>query len=95
MSHTIVALMQDRPGVLNRAVSLMRRHGCNIGSLTVGRSETPGVSTMIAVVDAEEVTQVVRHLSRLVEVLAAREVSDVQVMEREARDALSQADGIA
>jgi acetolactate synthase-1/3 small subunit len=46
--HTIVALMQDRPGVLNRAVSLFRRRGFNIESLAVGHSETPGVSRKVS-----------------------------------------------
>ena len=51
--HTIVALVQDRPGVLNRAVSLFRRRGFNIESLAVGHSETPGISRMTLVVEAE------------------------------------------
>ena len=38
-SHTIVALLQDHPGVLHRAVSLLRRRGYNIASLAVGSSE--------------------------------------------------------
>ena len=44
MKHTIVALMQDHPGVLHRVVSLFRRRGYNIESLAVGRTETPGIS---------------------------------------------------
>lgn len=67
--HTLVALMQDRPGVLTRAVSLFRRRGFNIESLTVGHSETPGVSRMTLVVESEAVEQVVKQLYRLVEVL--------------------------
>ncbi len=52
MKHTLVALMQDQPGVLNRVASLFRRRGFNIDSLTVGHTETPGISRMTIVVDA-------------------------------------------
>lgn len=40
-THTIVALLQDRPGVLSRVIGLIRRRGYNIESLAVGHSETP------------------------------------------------------
>ncbi|MBC8449255.1 MAG: ACT domain-containing protein, partial [Chloroflexi bacterium] len=35
MRHTLVALMEDKPGVLNRISSLFRRRNFNIESLTV------------------------------------------------------------
>ena len=37
--HTIVALVEDRPGVLTRVASMFRRRGYNIASLAVGKSE--------------------------------------------------------
>ena len=51
MKHTLVARVQDQPGVLNRVASLFRRRAFNIDSLTVGDSETPDVSRMTIVVD--------------------------------------------
>jgi acetolactate synthase-1/3 small subunit len=81
--HTIIALMQDRPGVLNRAVSLFRRRGFNIESLTVGHSETPGVSRMTLVVEAEDVEQVTKQLYRLIEVLKVSDVTNDATVERE------------
>jgi acetolactate synthase-1/3 small subunit len=81
--HTIVALMQDRPGVLSRAVSLFRRRGFNIESLAVGHSEMPGVSRMTLLVEAEDVEQVVKQLYRLVEVLKVSDVTDGPTVERE------------
>ncbi len=81
--HTLVALMQDRPGVLTRAVSLFRRRGFNIESLTVGHSETPGISRMTLVVESEAVEQVVKQLYRLVEVLKVSDVTDDPAVERE------------
>ena len=81
--HTIVALMQDRPGVLNRAVSLFRRRGFNIESLAVGHSETPGISRMTLVVESEDVEQVTKQLYRLIEVLKVSDVTNDPTVERE------------
>lgn len=82
-SHTIVALLQDHPGVLHRAVSLLRRRGYNIASLAVGRSEMAGVSRMTLVVEQEDVEQVVKQLNRLVEVLQVDDVTHDPTIERE------------
>ena len=62
--HTLVVLVQDHPGVLNRAVSMFRRRGYNIASLVVGHTETPGVSRMTIVVESDNVEQVVKQLYR-------------------------------
>ena len=42
MNHTLVARVEDHPGVLNRVASLFRRRAFNIKSLTVGGSEEVG-----------------------------------------------------
>jgi acetolactate synthase-1/3 small subunit len=81
--HTIVALMMDRPGVLNRTVSLFRRRGFNIESLAVGHTETPGVSRMTLVVESEDVEQVVKQLYRLIDVLKVSDVTADPTVERE------------
>lgn len=81
--HTIVALVQDRPGVLNRCVGLFRRRGFNIESLAVGHSETPGISRLTLVVESEEVEQVVKQLYRLIEVLKVSDVTNDPTVERE------------
>lgn len=83
MKHTLVALMQDHPGVLTRAVSLFRRRGYNIESLAVGESETPGISRMTLVVDAEDVEQVVKQLYRLIEVVKVSDVTHEATVQRE------------
>lgn len=81
--HTIVALMQDQPGVLTRAVSLFRRRGFNIASLTVGHTEIPNVSRMTVVVESDEVEQVVKQLDRLIEVIDVTDVTGVPTVDRE------------
>ena len=56
MKRTVVALMEDHPGVLNRVVSVMRRRGFNIESLTVGHTDTAGISRMTITVDGNGLT---------------------------------------
>lgn len=81
--HTIVALVQDRPGVLSRVAGLVRRRGYNIESLAVGHSEQPGVSRLTLVVESEDVEQVVKQLYRLIEVIKVSDVTDDPTVERE------------
>jgi len=83
MKHTLVALIQDRPAVLHRVVSLFRRRGYNIDSLAVGQSESRGVSRLSLVVDAEDVEQVIKQLYRLIEVLKVADVTSERTVERE------------
>jgi acetolactate synthase I/III small subunit len=83
MKHTIVALMQDHPGVLHRVVSLFRRRAYNIESLTVGTTETPGVSRMTIVTGGNDVEQVTKQLYRLIEVLKVSDVTNDSTVERE------------
>lgn len=81
--HTIVALMQDHPGVLSRAVNLFRRRGYNIASLAVGHTETPGVSRMTVVVESDDVEQVVKQLYRLIDVIKVSDVTEDSTVDRE------------
>ncbi len=67
--------MQDRPGVLNRAVSLFRRRGFNIDSLSVASTERPGLSRMTVVVNQDDVAQVVQQLQRLVDIVSVDDVT--------------------
>jgi acetolactate synthase-1/3 small subunit len=83
--HTLVALMEDKPGVLNRVSSLFRRRNYNIESLAVGHSETPNISRMTIVVDGDNriVEQVVKQLDKLINVTQVVDVSDKPSVIRE------------
>ena len=81
--HTLIALVHDRPGVLHRIVTLLRRRGYNIVSLAVGRSETPGISRLTLAVCVDDATQVVKQLDRLVEVIGVADASDAPTVVRE------------
>jgi acetolactate synthase-1/3 small subunit len=64
--------------VLARVVSLFRRRGYNIVSLTVARTHDPGVSRLTVVLDADEDTirRLEANLYKLIDVLAVDDVTD-------------------
>ena len=83
--HTITALVQDKPGVLNRISSMFRRRGFNIASLAVGHSEEPNLSRMTFVVEGDEevVEQMTKHLHKLIDVIRVSDISDQNIVSRE------------
>ena len=82
--HLIIALVEDKPGVLNRIASKWRQRGFNIESLAVGHSEKPGLSRMTFVVDADtNAEQVVKQLDKLIDVVDIRDISHEDVVSRE------------
>ncbi len=86
MKQTLIALVEDKPGVLNRVSSLFRRRNFNIESLAVGHSETPGISRMTIVTDEEESLRrnVVRqNLLNLINVIHVDDVTDQPTVIRE------------
>ncbi|MDP6577294.1 MAG: acetolactate synthase small subunit [Dehalococcoidales bacterium] len=85
MKHTIIALVEDRPGVLTRMASLFRRRGFNIESIAVGHSELPNLSRMTIVVNgsANTLEQVRKQLNKVVDVVRVVDVSDGNITVRE------------
>ena len=83
--HTLVALVEDKPGVLNRIASLFRRRAFNIRSLAVGGSEHPGLSRMTIVVggDAAQVEQVRKQLEKLINVVKVSDITEEDMVSRE------------
>jgi acetolactate synthase-1/3 small subunit len=75
--HTFIAYVEDLPGVLNRVSSLFRRRAYNIISLTVGRTDRPGVSRMTVVVEADDDTakRIEANLYKLVNVLYVKDLT--------------------
>ena len=72
--QTLVAYVENKPGVLNRVASLARRLAINIDSLTVGPTENEEIArmTIVAHTDAKGAhrleasplaRKVVRHIS--------------------------------
>lgn len=83
--HIFTAYLEDLPGVLNRVTSLFSRRGYNIVSLTVGRTDVPGVSRMTVVMDADEASArlVEANLYKLVNVLRVEDVTDEPTVVRD------------
>src|ERR1700689_5440235 len=77
MYHTFVVYVENKPGVLSRVVSLLRRRAFNIDSLTVGRTEKPDVSRMTIVVDADDdqARRIVANVYKLVNVLLVDDIT--------------------
>ncbi len=83
--HTVVAIVEDKPGVLMRVSSLFRRRGFNIESLTVGHSEAEGLSRLTLVIDGESapVEQVEKQLYKLIDVIKVSDLSHEDMIARE------------
>jgi acetolactate synthase-1/3 small subunit len=83
--HTLVALVEDKPGVLNRIASLFRRRSFNIHSLAVGGSEHPSLSRMTIVVggDDAQVEQVRKQLEKLINVVKLSDITAEDIVTRE------------
>lgn len=83
--HTIIAWLEDKPGVLNRVTGLFSRRNFNIESLTVGHSEQTGVSRMTFVVrgTARDLQQVTTQLDKLINVIDIADVTREQTVSRE------------
>jgi acetolactate synthase-1/3 small subunit len=85
LPHTFIVHVEDRPGALNRVVSLFRRRACNIASLAVGRTERPGVSRITLVVNADPgaAARLAMNLYKLVDVLQVEDVTSAKAVIRE------------
>ncbi len=83
--HTLVAMVTDKPGVLNRMASLFRRRGFNIESIAVGHSELPHISRVTIVVDGTTsmVEQVRKQLDKVVDVIKVLDLSGDGTITRE------------
>ncbi len=79
MNYTFIALVENKPGVLNRVASLFRRRNFNIESLAVGRTENPDVSRMTIVVDCPngdvDAHRIEANLYKLVNVIDVQDVT--------------------
>ncbi len=79
MQYTFIALVENKPGVLNRVSSLFRRRNFNIESLAVGRTEKPEVSRMTVVVGCPrgemDAHNIEANLYKLVNVIDVQDVT--------------------
>jgi acetolactate synthase-1/3 small subunit len=77
-NHVVAALVENKPGVLNRVASLFRRRNFNINSLTVGRTHRAPISRMTITVDAtrSDARKIAANLAKLISVIQVEIVSN-------------------
>jgi acetolactate synthase I/III small subunit len=83
--HTLVALVDNKPGVLNRIASLFRRRGFNIESIAVGKSEEPTLSRVTIVANGVDtmVEQVRKQLAKVIDVVKLADITGEDIVARE------------
>jgi len=84
-TRTVTALVNDKPGVLNRITSMLRRRGYNIQSLAVGHSEVDDLSRLTVIVEGGDdiVEKVTKQLHKLIDVIKVNDISDDNIVSRE------------
>lgn len=72
--HTVTALLADRPGAIDRVVSLVRKRRLRVDSLTVGRTEDDDLVRLTLVIEgrASEGDRLRLLLDKLIDVHIAR-----------------------
>ena len=83
--HTIIAWVEDKPGVLYRIAGLFSRRNFNIESLSVAQTESPGISRMTFVTNGtkRDMSQVHHQLNKQINVLKVEDVTDNASIDRE------------
>ena len=85
MKHTIAVVVENKSGVLTRIAGLFSRRSFNIESLSVGATDNPEYSRMTLSVQGDEVVleQVIKQLSKLINVIRVSELEPEDSVERE------------
>ncbi|KJJ84095.1 acetolactate synthase 3 regulatory subunit [Candidatus Omnitrophus magneticus] len=78
-------LVENKFGVLARVAGLFSARGFNIDSLAVGETESPDISRMTIVVDADEriLEQVEKQLNKLIDVIKVQDLTKSKFVDRE------------
>lgn len=85
MKHNIAVIVENKSGVLTRIAGLFSRRSFNIDSLSVGTTDNPDYSRMTITVqgDRDVLEQVIKQLSKLINVIRVSELDPVESLERE------------
>ncbi len=83
--HIIYALVEDRPGVMQRISGLFTRRNFNIDTISVGHSEKKGISRISLTVrgSKNDLEQVMKQLSKIIEVRKVVELKKDTCVARE------------
>ena len=86
--HTIIALVEDKPGVLNRMASVFRRRGFNIESVNVleiigsDQPDSPRLTRVAIVVAGPPIIleQLRQQLEKIVDVVKVSDITTKNLM---------------
>ena len=83
--HVIVAIVNNKPGVLNRVASLVRARNFNIESLAVSTTDDTDISRMTITLHGDDVLveQATKQLYRLIDVLKVQDLTAEPTVEYE------------
>jgi len=83
--YILSILVENHPGALSKMAGLFTRRGYNIDSLTVSITDDPSISRMTIVVTGDEqiTEQIVKQLSKLVDVIKILELRPEKSVSRE------------
>jgi len=86
MKRIITLTVQNHSGVLNRVTGMLQRRQFNIESISVGETETPGISKMTLVVevnDHQKVEQLTKQLNKQIDVIKVSDITNKAIVARE------------
>ncbi|MEM3030100.1 MAG: acetolactate synthase small subunit [Candidatus Micrarchaeia archaeon] len=83
--HILSLLVEDKFGVLQRISGVFSRRGFNMNTITVGKTEKPGLSRMTITTTGDDhtVEQIIKQLSKLVETIKVIEMEPEKAVTRE------------
>ena len=84
-ARLLSVLVENRPGVLQRTASMIRRRGFNIDSLSVGETDDPSISRMTITVHVgkAQAEQAMKQLYKLVDVIKIDDITNERVVAHE------------
>lgn len=83
--HIFTALVEHKPGVLQRVASMFTRRRFNIESITVGPTENPEIARMTVLTQGDERTleQIEKQMNKLVSVIKVTDLAKDESICRE------------
>ncbi|GAB4822785.1 hypothetical protein N2152v2_009831 [Parachlorella kessleri] len=81
--HTLSVFVADESGLINRVAGVFARRGANIESLAVGLTVDKALFTIVATGTDTQVANLVKQISKLVQVRYVEDITDCQRIERE------------
>jgi acetolactate synthase I/III small subunit len=84
-AHTLIVLVHDRPGAIDRVVGMMRRRRANMQGLVLGRSESEEFVRITLVVNDSEVAvdHLIEQLRKIIDVSQVTNLTMHQALMRE------------